>query len=117
MKITESNVVEFIKENKSVENDLIQIYMDIIKPLQYLPNHNDLYDGDVESPLVKYLKELSVDELEDWKQRHIKYTKVIIHYYLDNNIEFGNMVDMEELLHNVYNHIWELFLESHLDLE
>ena len=117
MKITESNVVEFIKENKSVENDIIQIYMDIIKPLQYLPNHNDLYDGDVESPLVKYLKELSVDELEDWKQRHIKYTKIIIHHYLDENIEFDNVVDVEELLHNVYNHIWELFLESHLDLE
>ena len=116
MEITESNIVEFIKENKSIEKDLIQIYIDMVKPLQYLPNQNDLYDGE-ESPSVKYLKELSVDELEDWKQRHIKYTKVIIHYYLDNNIEFGNMVDMEELLHNVYNHIWELFLESDLELE
>jgi len=116
MKITESNVVEFIKENKSVENDLIQIYIDITHPFQYLPNQNDLYDG-VESPMVKYLKELSVDELEDWKQRYIKYTKIIIHHYLDENIEFGNVVDIEELLHNVYNHIWELFLESHMDLE
>ena len=94
MKMNKNELIENIKNNISVKNELIEIYNSNIK--------------------FEELKKLNVNELEDYTKKNIITIKNEMYNYLGVNLKLKFEIS---LINEVYQFIWDEVIESFIEID